>query len=75
MENYDVAPLNLSESLGSFVDESDVDGMTINVMGPLAAMKTSGGRHPNPTSSRAFDSEGRPAEEVNVSPWLIFSAV
>ena len=45
MDNYDVAPLNSRAiRLGPGIAESDVDGMTINSVGPLAAGRTAEGR-------------------------------
>ena len=46
MDNYDIAPLNpLAIRLGLIIDESDVDGMTINPVGPLATGRTTKGSH------------------------------
>jgi len=44
MDNYDVAPLNSRAiRLGPGIAESDVDGMTINPVGPLAAGRNAEG--------------------------------
>jgi len=44
MDNYDVAPLSSRAiELGPVIDESDVDGMTINPVGPLATGRTAEG--------------------------------
>ena len=47
MDDYDVAPLNsrVVKLIDPTIDESNVDGMTINPVGPLAAERTAKGSH------------------------------
>ena len=49
MDNYDAAPMSSRAvrlaGLGPTIAESDVDGMIINPVGPLAAGRTAKGSH------------------------------
>ena len=64
MDNYDFAPLNSRAKLSPLEDESDVDGMTINPVGRLAAGRTVDSSHLEseiemPAQKRFNDSDRR----------------